>query len=92
VSLSVCAALLISPYLQNYDFAFLLIPLLVVARRIAMPAERAFLVLAYTLPWVGFGLFGRIGNGALLVSTTILAAMLARLTAAVHARTILSTE
>ena len=92
IGLSVCAGLLINPYLQNYDFTFLLIPFLVLAGRAASPASWTTLLAAYALPWLGLGVLGRLGGATLLVSTAILAVTFIRLTRVVPARTIHATE
>ena len=92
VSASACAALLVSPYLQNYDFAILLIPFLAILEARDRKSPVLWLGAAFILPWLGLGLFGRGGLSALLLSALILSAELAGLTRAPMQHTMPSTS
>ena len=72
----VCLALLVNPYLQNYDFAFALIPLLYLAGSAASGWDWLWVSLIYFIPWIGLGLYGRAGNTALLLSALLLTAVI----------------
>ncbi len=63
--------LLASPYLLNYDYVMLLVPLIVLAAE-ASAAAWVCLGLAYVIPMVSLALYGTAGNSALVVSTLIL--------------------
>jgi hypothetical protein len=71
-----CAILLTSPYLQNYDYLLLLVPMAFLARRAGDWRDWVWIGLAVGLPWLGLGLFGRAGNSVLVVSTLLLAGVL----------------
>ena len=75
IALFVCMALLVNPYLLNYDFAFAIIPLFILARNVRSRNEWITITFIFLLPWFGLTL-GRDGNLALLVSTITLAAVL----------------
>lgn len=64
---AICIILLSSPYLYNYDFVVLLLPLFMLAAKAHKPLDWFWLAIAYILPWVGIT-FGRQGNWVLLVS------------------------
>jgi hypothetical protein len=72
------AILLISPYLQNYDYILLLLPLFALAYR-ADRLDWVWLTLAYLLPFAGFGFFGEAGNVSLVISSCICFVLLARI-------------
>ncbi|MCC6500447.1 MAG: DUF2029 domain-containing protein [Anaerolineales bacterium] len=72
VALFTCAALLVNPYLQNYDFAFAVVPLLALAGVTRSIKEWATVLVIFLLPWLGLVFFGRDGNLTLLVSTILL--------------------
>jgi hypothetical protein len=72
VVLFVCMALLVNPYMQNYDFAFALVPLLYLTGSARSKMDWLWLALAFILPVVGLILFEREGNYVLLVSTLIM--------------------
>lgn len=78
-SLLMCLAaaftLLVDPYLLNYDYILLLVPLALLAGRVRSLAGRAALLAAYLLPWAVLA-FGRQGNPLLAVSTLLAAALL----------------
>lgn len=67
----VCIALLANPYLLNYDFAFLLIPMFVLADK---PNAKIWigLSLAFFVPALALGMFARAGNSSLLFSSVLL--------------------
>jgi len=71
VSLFTCMALLVNPYLQNYDFAFAVIPLFVVVHAADRISTWLVVLTVFLLP--SLGLFvGRAGSPTLLISTIIL--------------------
>jgi hypothetical protein len=76
VAFSVCLALLVNPYLQNYDFAFALIPLIYLAGGASSRWDCLWIALIYLIPWMGLGLYGRAGNTALLLSALLLTAVI----------------
>ena len=69
VAASVLVTLLADPYLLNYDFALLLIPLFLLASS-ARRADWPWLALAYILPLLLLGFFGR--GGSLFLPLTAL--------------------
>ncbi len=74
--LAVVFTLLIDPYLLNYDYILLLVPLALLAGRgVRSLAGRVALLAAYLLPWVALAL-GRAGNPLLAVSTLLAVALL----------------
>lgn len=73
--LAVVFTLLIDPYLLNYDYILLLVPLALLTRRVGSLAGRAALLAAYLLPWAVLA-FGREGNPLLAVSTLLVLALL----------------
>jgi len=75
IVMGVCGVLMVSPYLQNYDFVLLLIPIVFLAKRAKDWRSRIIVATAYSLPWVGL-LFGRQGNQVLLISALGLAYLL----------------
>jgi hypothetical protein len=70
----VLATLLISPYLQNYDYLLLLVPLLMLVRS-ARGWAWFWIALAFLLPLVSLGLFGTAGNVALVGSAFVVTAV-----------------
>ncbi len=80
LTLSVLMALLINPYLLNYDFVLLLLPFSILIKHDRTRPEILYLALAYMLPVIAIGIFGRPGNIAFLVSTFMLLAMFHRQT------------
>ena len=69
----VCITLLVNPYLQNYDFSYLLIPMFVLAVASDGNGWIGFAILAaFLLPWLTLGLFARAGNVSFLISTILL--------------------
>lgn len=69
----VCVALLVNPYLQNYDFAFALIPLFYLLGSARSIWDWVWVGLLFFLPWIGLGVFERQGNFALLVLVVAMA-------------------
>jgi hypothetical protein len=75
--LAILFTLLVDPYLLNYDYILLLVPLAMLLERVRWLAGRAILALAYLLPWVALA-FGRDGNPLLALSTLLLLILLWR--------------
>lgn len=73
MSLAIAFTLLVYPYLLNYDYILLLVPLVILSGL----AGRAALLAAYLLPWVALAL-GRGGNPLLAISTLLVLALLWR--------------
>lgn len=73
VPASALVTLLASPYLLNYDFILLLIPLFFIAGPACTWREWSSVGAAYLIPWLGLGLFGRQGNLTLILSALFLA-------------------
>lgn len=63
--------LLVSPYLLNYDFLLLLVPLIFSVQYMQNPGDWIILSLVYLIPWIGLGLFGKDGNPSLILSTLL---------------------
>jgi hypothetical protein len=72
--------LIASPYLYNYNYLLLLVPMFWLAGEDLTPVEWGILFTASLLPAFGLGLFGRDGNIAFLVSTLVIAWMFVRRT------------
>ncbi|MCC6298706.1 MAG: DUF2029 domain-containing protein [Anaerolineales bacterium] len=72
VALFTCMALLVNPYLQNYDFAFAILPLFVFAGNARTRVDWSILAVSFFLPWLGLAFLGRDGNFTLLISTVLL--------------------
>ena len=85
VAAPICIALLVNPYLQNYDFAFLIVPLFVLAGSTEVPLHWVLLMLVYLMPWISVGLFERDGNGVLLIIAVIICFSIYRLDAHIGA-------
>ena len=68
--------LLVSPYLLNYDFVLLIVPIFILAGQAKNRLDWFLIGAAYILPWLGLGLFGRQGNVVLILSTFLVAARL----------------
>ena len=67
---AVLVVLLVSPYLQNYDYVLLLVPLFILAGDARGP-DWCWLALVYILPFLGFGIFGIPGQVSLVFSALI---------------------
>jgi hypothetical protein len=65
MALSAAFTLLIDPYLLNYDYVLLLVPLLLLAQ-----ARRWLVIIPYLIPWIALA-FGREGNLLLSLATLI---------------------
>lgn len=76
VALFTCMALLVNPYLLNYDFAFAILPLFMLASIARTRTDWFILALSFLLPWLGLIFFGRDGNITLLLSTMLIAIVL----------------
>jgi glycosyl transferase family 87 len=72
VILAVLVTMLSSPYLLNYDFVLLLLPLLWLVDRAAARLEWSLVLIAYLIPFVALGLWGRQGNIGFSFSAIIL--------------------
>lgn len=68
--------LLSSPYLFNYDFVLLLVPLFLMAGQASTWLEWSLIGIIYLIPWMGLGVFGRNGNITLNLSALFLAGWL----------------
>jgi hypothetical protein len=71
VSAGVLITLLVSPYLQNYDYVLLLVPLFVLARD-AQRLDWLWIIVGYALPFIALGLVGANGDVSLIFVTLIL--------------------
>jgi hypothetical protein len=80
---STLIVLIASPYLLNYDFVLLLVPLAILAGDKRKPVDWLLLIFAYALPFVALGVWGRRGNFALLLCAVILLILLYRDTVSV---------
>jgi hypothetical protein len=76
VAIGVSATLLVSPYLLNYDYLLLLVPLIVLALEAHAAREWIALGIAYVIPPAALAIWGTAGNPALIISTLIVAALL----------------
>ena len=65
--------LLVSPYLLNYDFVLLIVPVFILAGQTKQRLDWIFLSTAYFIPWLGLGFFGRQGNIVLILSAVLVA-------------------
>jgi hypothetical protein len=74
VATGILITLLISPYLQNYDYLLLLIPFICMLLVMQTRAARIALASAYVLPFLGLALGGTAGNELSIVSALILSA------------------
>jgi len=69
------ATLLASPYLCNYDFIFLLMPIAVLATGKSRLIEKILVIVCYLAPTFAIALYDRAGNISLLIVTIILTAL-----------------
>jgi hypothetical protein len=69
----VCVTLLVNPYLQNYDFAFALVPLFYLIGSARSVWDWVWVSLLFFVPWIGLGVFGRQGNFVLLGLVVVMA-------------------
>jgi len=70
------ANLLVSPYLYNYDFMLLLVPLLLLINAPKGLTSKILLGLSYLGPMFAIALLGRDGNPSLILAAIVLAALL----------------
>lgn len=70
MSLAIVFTLLIDPYLLNYDYLLLLLPLTILTESVHALPGRAILLTAYLLPWLALAL-GRQGNPLLAASALL---------------------
>jgi hypothetical protein len=80
VSAATLTTLLVSPFLHNYDYMLLLVPIFVIAGR-AHGLDWLWLGVAFLLPLPGFLIPGFEGDFSLVLSTVILTAVFARMVA-----------
>ena len=71
VPIGALVTLLVSPYLLNYDYLLLLVPLIMLAGGEHSPSEWIALGLAYILPAAALALLGPSGSAAPILSTLI---------------------
>lgn len=76
IGLFTCMALLVNPYLQNYDFAFAVVPLFILTGIARTRIDRVIVSVTFLLPWLGLIFLGRDGNITLLISTMLMTAAL----------------
>lgn len=86
VSIGVLGTLLVSPYLLNYDYMLLLVPVITLAGGPLAAKEWMALGVAYALPTAALALMGPAGNLALIVSTIIVLVLMLRHLGAIHSR------
>jgi len=72
---SLLITLLVSPYLYNYDFLLLLVPIAVLAGK-GNNAHKVVAIACYLVPTVAILALGRHGNISLLIATILLAFLL----------------
>jgi hypothetical protein len=71
LSAALLVTLLVSPYLYNYDFLLLLVPLAVLVGK-TNPGQIAILILCYLVPTFALIFYGREGNISLLIVTVVM--------------------
>lgn len=69
---AILTVLLSSPYLLNYDFLLLLVPILLLVSEPIKVAEWILIAVSYLIPLVAFVVLGRQGNALYSISTLIL--------------------
>jgi hypothetical protein len=77
VATGILITMLASPYLQNYDYLLLLVPLIELSRRERRTLEWIAMAIAYAVPYMSLALWGTRGNASLIVSACILFAIAA---------------
>ena len=70
--------LLVSPYLYNYDFLLLLVPLAVIARQGSLLAKDHAPALVILVPTFALLVYGRAGNISLILVSIVIALILYR--------------
>jgi hypothetical protein len=78
LAIAILVTLLSSPYLLNYDFVLLLLPLFFLTGRDCTWKEWVIIAAAYLIPFIALGIWGRQGNFAFSLSAFILLVMLHR--------------
>jgi hypothetical protein len=78
VSAATLTTLLVSPFLHNYDYVLLLVPLFAIASQ-AHGMDWLWLAIAFLLPLPGFLIPGFEGAFSLILSTLIVTALFARM-------------
>jgi hypothetical protein len=66
VAFFTCVPLLVNPYLLNYDFSFMLVPMFYLAREAKSRVEWLWIAVLIIFPWAGLLIFKRAGNPVLL--------------------------
>jgi len=75
INASIFVTLIASPYLYNYNFLLLVVPVLWLGGKVLSLIEWVILFTASVLPALALGLFGRDGNISFLASTLVIALM-----------------
>jgi len=75
LSAALLITLLVSPYLYNYDFLLLLVPLAVIAREGSL-LQKITLLPCYFVPTFALLLYGRDGNISLILVSVVIASIL----------------
>lgn len=78
MAIAVIITLLASPYLLNYDFVLLLLPLYFLAGQNNNTADWLLVIAAYIIPFISIGFLGRHGNLGFSLSAILLLAILYR--------------
>jgi len=68
--------LLVSPYLYNYDFILLLVPLAMLINVTSSALQKAVVFVCYLVPTFALLLFGRAGNISLIIVTIVITVLL----------------
>lgn len=76
LNLALCATLLVSPYLFNYDFVLLLIPFAVLLDKRPGVVQIVIVMLCYLIPTLAIIIYGRDGNITLNVVSIVITFML----------------
>jgi hypothetical protein len=74
LSAAVLTTLLVSPYLYNYDFLLLLVPIAVLFHN-SNVLQKIILVLCYLVPTMTIIQYGRAGNISLILATLVIACL-----------------
>jgi Glycosyltransferase family 87 len=75
LSAALLITLLVSPYLYNYDFLLLLVPIAVLIPKSSW-AEKIILLLCYLVPTFALLLYGRNGNISLILASIVMLVLL----------------
>jgi len=87
LTFSLLITLIVSPYLYNYDFMLLLIPLMLLINTKKVFINKILIILCYIGPTFAIALLGREGNPSLILATFLLASLFC-----LHARNISSID